>query len=127
MPPKWRNKTLRIRFIRAGLGLKSSTPKPWSLPPQFYNDIFRMQCSLVGSSSFLCLMATGVSSHEIAGGPLINTWIYWRKIAVHICTDMYNSQCKTRQNKALHWAYWVSSILFFFFFGRWKYSYLGKG
>lgn len=76
MPPKWRNKTLRIRFIRASLGLKTSTPKPSSLPPQFYNDIFRMQCSLVRSSSFLCEMATGLSSHGIAGGPLINTWIY---------------------------------------------------
>lgn len=34
-------------------------------------------------------MAARVSSHEIAGGSLINTAIYSRKRTVHICTDLH--------------------------------------
>lgn len=56
----------RVGFIRAGLGLQSSAPEPLGFTGH-------LQCAVLthwSSSSLWTVYAAGVSSHELAGGPL---------------------------------------------------------
>lgn len=65
----------RVWFIRAGLGLQSSTPEPLPMPLGFTGHLQRAVLTHWSSSSLWTVYATGVSSHEIAGGPLINSTV----------------------------------------------------
>lgn len=64
-----------VRFIRAGLGLQNSSPEPVPMPLGFTGHLQRAMLTHWSLSSLWTVYATGVSCHEIAGGPLINSTI----------------------------------------------------